>query len=186
MVSRLIDRPIRPLFAEGFYNETQVIVTVLSHDLMNDPDVLAINAASAALALSGAPFLGPVGASRVGYINNEFVLNPNNEQMKESKLDLVVAGTREGVLMVESMAQELSEELMLDAVMFGWRGFQPVIDGILALKEKAGKESWYNANTALDKKALKAEMTALVGNDIRNAFAIKGKQERTIALKAAT
>jgi len=184
LVSRLIDRPIRPLFAEGFYNETQVIVTVLSHDLVNDPDVLAINAASAALAISGAPFLGPVGASRVGYIEGQFVLNPTIEQMKDSKLDLVVAGTREGVLMVESMAQELPEDIMLDAVMFGWKGFQPVIEAIEDLAKKVAKEKMTVPATAYDKKTLKAEMIAMVGNDIRSAFAIKGKQERSNALKA--
>lgn len=184
LVSRLIDRPLRPLFAEGFYNETQVIVTVLSHDLQNDPDVLAIIASSAALAISGAPFLGPVAASRVGYVNEQFVLNPTAEEMKESKLDLVVAGTKEGILMVESMAQELSEEVMLDAVMFGWNGFQPVIKAIEELASKAGKPQWFKHEVAYDKKAIKAEMLSLVGNEIRSAFAITGKQERTIALKA--
>lgn len=184
LVSRLIDRPLRPLFAEGFYNETQVIATVLSHDLSNDPDVLAIIASSAALAISGAPFLGPVGASRVGYIDGQFVLNPTVQELKDSKLDLVVAGTKEGILMVESMAQELSEEIMLDAVMFGWRGFQPVIEAIEELAAKAGKPQWFKHEVAFDKKNIKAEMLALVGNEIRAAFAITGKQERSAALKA--
>jgi polyribonucleotide nucleotidyltransferase len=183
LVSRLIDRPLRPLFADGFYNETQIIVTVLSHDLTNDPDVLAIIASSAALAISGAPFLGPVAAARVGYINNEFVLNPTVQELKDSQLDLVVAGTAKGILMVESMASELSEETMLQAVMFGWNGFQPVIKAIEELAQKAGKPQWFKHEVAYDKKAIKAEMLSLVGDDIRKAFAITGKQERTIALK---
>ncbi len=133
LVSRLIDRPIRPLFAEGFKNETQVIVTVLSHDMENDPDVVSMIAASAALTLSGLPFLGPVGAAKVGYVNGEYVLNPTIDQMKDSALELVVAGTSDAVLMVESEAKELSEDVMLGAVVFGHQSFQPVIDAIIAL-----------------------------------------------------
>src|SRR5487761_1095579 len=140
LVSRLIDRPIRPLFADGWRCETQVIVTTLSHDLENDPDILALVAASAALTLSGAPFMGPIGAARVGFINNEYVLNPQIDEMTESQLDLVVAGTQDAVLMVESEAQELSEDIMLGAVMFGHRHFQPVIEAIIRLAEKAAKE----------------------------------------------
>src|SRR6188768_1442278 len=140
LVSRLIDRPIRPLFADGWRCETQVIVTVLSHDLENDPDILALVASSAALTLSGSPFMGPIGAARVGFINNEFVLNPQLEEMAESQLDLVVAGTADAVLMVESEAKELPEEVMLGAVMFGHRHFQPVIKAIIQLAEKAAKE----------------------------------------------
>ena len=140
LVSRLIDRPVRPLFAEGWRNETQVIVTTLSHDLENDPDILAMIAASAALTLSGAPFMGPIGAARVGFVNNEYVLNPLLDEMTESQLDLVVAGTQDAVLMVESEAKELSEDVMLGAVMFGHRHFQPVIDAIIKLAEKAAKE----------------------------------------------
>ena len=140
LVSRLIDRPIRPLFADGWRCDTQVIVTVLSHDLENDPDILAMVAASAALTLSGAPFMGPIGAARVGFINNEYVLNPQIDEMAESELDLVVAGTQDAVLMVESEAKELSEDIMLGAVMFGHRHFQPVIDAIIRLAEKAAKE----------------------------------------------
>src|ERR687891_2143123 len=140
LISRLIDRPIRPLFAEGWRNETQVIVTTLSHDLENDPDVLAMIAASAALTLSGAPFMGPLGAARVGFINNEYVLNPQLDEMTESGLDLVVAGTQDAVLMVASEAKELSEDIMLGAVMFGHRHFQPVIEAIIRLAEKAAKE----------------------------------------------
>src|SRR2546423_14373175 len=140
LVSRLIDRPIRPLFVDGWRCDTQVIVTTLSHDLENDPDILAMVAASAALTLSGAPFMGPIGAARVGFINNEYVLNPQVDEMIESKLDLVVAGTQDAVLMVESEAKELPENVMLGAVMFGHRHFQPVIEAIVRLAEKAAKE----------------------------------------------
>src|ERR1700741_750455 len=140
LISRLIDRPIRPLFANGWRCDTQVIIHVLSHDLENDPDILAMVAASAALTLSGAPFMGPIGAARVGFINNEDVLNPQVDEMQESQLDLVVAGTQDAVLMVESEAQELSEDIMLGAVMFGHRHFQPVIEAIIRLAEKAAKE----------------------------------------------
>jgi polyribonucleotide nucleotidyltransferase len=139
LVSRLIDRPIRPLFVPGFKCETQVIITVLSHDMENDPDMVAMVAASAALTLSGIPFRGPMGAGRVGLINGDFILNPTFAQVKESDLDLVVAGTADAVMMVESEAQELSEQMMLDAVMFGHRGYQPVIDAIIDLAEKAAK-----------------------------------------------
>ncbi len=143
LTSRLIDRPIRPLFAPGFKNETQVICTVLAHDGETDPDVVAMIGASAALTLSGIPFLGPIGACRVGYIDGEFVLNPTIEQVKTvSKLDLVVAGTRDAVMMVESEAHELPEETMLAAVLFGHRAFQPVIDLILELAQEAAREPW--------------------------------------------
>src|SRR5216110_3865741 len=128
LTSRLIDRPIRPLFAEGYRNETQVIVTVLSHDMENDPDIVGMAAASAALTLSGLPFMGPIAAARVGYIAGEYVLNTHIDEMPNSKLDLVVAGTADAVLMVESEAQELDEQTMLGAVMFGHRALQPVID----------------------------------------------------------
>ncbi len=140
LTSRLIDRPIRPLFAEGWRCDTQVIITVLSHDLENDPDIVAMVAASAALTLSGAPFMGPIGGARVGFINGEYVLNPTIDEMKESQLDLVVAGTQDAVMMVELEAKELSEEIMLGAVMFGHRHFQPVIEAIIELAEKAAKE----------------------------------------------
>src|SRR5438309_2803566 len=157
LTSRLIDRPIRPLFAEGYRNETQVIVTVLSHDLENDPDVVAMVATSAALTLSGVPFMGPIGAARVGFINNEYVLNPVLDEMQESQLDLVVAGTADAVLMVESEAKELPEDAMLGAVMFGHRHFQPVIDAIIRLAEAAANEPRDFAlpdNEALDKEIL--------------------------------
>src|SRR5271163_1223618 len=140
LVSRLIDRPIRPLFASGFTNETQIICTTLSHDLENDPDIVALVGASAALTISGIPFLGPIGGARVGYIDGKYVLNPILAELPRSQLELVVAGTGEGVLMVESEAQELSEEIMLGAVTFGHRGFQPVIRAIIELAEHAAKE----------------------------------------------
>jgi polyribonucleotide nucleotidyltransferase len=183
LVSRLIDRPVRPLFAEGWRNETQVIVTTLSHDLENDPDILAMIAASAALTLSGAPFMGPIGAARVGFVNNEYVLNPLLDEMTESQLDLVVAGTQEAVLMVESEAKELSEEVMLGAVMFGHRHFQPVIDAIIKLAEKAAKEP--RELQVADNSALEKEMLALVEPDLRAAYAIPNKAERHQAVDAA-
>src|ERR687893_1541194 len=135
LVSRLIDRPIRPLFAEGWRCDTQVIITVLSHDLENDPDIAAMVAASAALTLSGAPFMGPIGAARVGMIDGEYVLNPTLDQMQSSDLDLVVAGTQDALMMVESEAKELAEDKMLGALMFVHRGMQPVIDAIIDLAE---------------------------------------------------
>src|SRR6202165_1885955 len=183
LVSRLIDRPVRPLFAEGWRCETQVIVTTLSHDLENDPDILAMIAASAALTLSGAPFMGPLGAARVGFINNEYVLNPQLDEMTESQLDLVVAGTQDAVLMVESEAKELTEDLMLGAVMFGHRHFQPVIDAIIRLAEKAAKEP---RDFALpDNAPLEKEMLGLVEQDLRAAYAVATKQDRHTAVDAA-
>ncbi|MBV8752228.1 MAG: polyribonucleotide nucleotidyltransferase, partial [Hyphomicrobiales bacterium] len=183
LVSRLIDRPIRPLFADGYRCDTQVIVTVLSHDLENDPDILAMVAASAALTLSGVPFMGPIGAGRVGFINNEFVLNPQIDEMQESQLDLVVAGTADAVLMVESEAKELPEEAMLGAVMFGHRHFQPVIEAIIQLAEKAAKEP--RDFKLPDNEALDKEILGLVEQDLRAAYAIPGKQERHTAVEAA-
>jgi polyribonucleotide nucleotidyltransferase len=183
LVSRLIDRPVRPLFAEGWRNETQVIVTTLSHDLENDPDILAMIAASAALTLSGAPFMGPIGAARVGFVNNEYVLNPLIEEMGESQLDLVVAGTQDAVLMVESEAKELSEDVMLGAVMFGHRHFQPVIDAIIKLAEKAAKEP--RELQVADNSALEKDMLGLIEPDLRAAYAIPNKMERHVAVDAA-
>ncbi|HKF11516.1 MAG TPA: polyribonucleotide nucleotidyltransferase [Xanthobacteraceae bacterium] len=183
LVSRLIDRHVRPLFAEGWRNETQVIVTTLSHDLENDPDILAMIAASAALTLSGAPFMGPIGAARVGFGNNEYVLNPLLDEMTESQLDLVVAGTQDAVLMVESEAKELSEEVMLGAVMFGHRHFQPVIGAIIKLAEKAAKEP--RELQVADTSALEKEMLGLVEADLRAAYAIANKAERHEAADAA-
>ncbi len=182
LVSRLIDRPIRPLFVDGYKNETQVIVTVLSHDLENDPDILALVAASAALTLSGLPFMGPIGASRVGVINGEYVLNPTLEQQKVSDLDLVVAGTADAVLMVESEAKELSEEMMLGAVMHGHKGFQPVIDAIIRLAERAARPPRDVA--AVDNSSTYDKVKAIAGEHLRAAYAIAGKEERRDAVSA--
>src|SRR5438128_3022602 len=140
LVSRLIDRPIRPLFPDGYRNETQVVVTVLQHDMENNPDVLSMVAASAALTISGIPFMGPIGAARVGYVDGQYVLNLAVDKRADSKLDLVMAGTQDAVLMVESEAQELSEEVMLGAVMFGHEASKKVIQGIIKLAELAAKE----------------------------------------------
>jgi polyribonucleotide nucleotidyltransferase len=182
LTSRLIDRPIRPLFADGWRCDTQVIITTLSHDLENDPDIVALVAASAALTLSGAPFMGPVGGARVGFINNEYVLNPQIDEMTESGLDLVVAGTQDAVLMVESEAKELTEEIMLGAVMFGHRHFQPVIEAIIKLAEKAAKEP--RELTLPENAALENEMRALVEQDLRAAYAIPEKTARHKAIDA--
>src|SRR5581483_3403401 len=182
LVSRLIDRPIRPLFPEGFRCETQVIATVLSHDLENDPDIVAIVAASAALTLSGVPFMGPVGGARVGYINGEYILNPQIDERAESKLDLVVAGTSDAVLMVESEAHELSEDVMLGAVMFGHRHFQPVIDAIIRLAERAAREP--RAFAVADYSAIQARVRDIAENDLRVAYALRGKAERHNAIDA--
>ncbi len=183
LVSRLIDRPIRPLFADGWRNETQVIVTTLSHDLENDPDILALVASSAALCLSGAPFMGPIGAARVGFVGNEYVLNPTLDEMAESQLDLVVAGTKDAVLMVESEAKELPEEVMLGAVMFGHRHFQPVIQAIIELAEKAAKEP--RDLNVVDNAALEKEMLGIAEQDLRAAYAVADKMARHKAVDAA-
>lgn len=180
LVSRLIDRPIRPLFPEGYKNDTQVIVTVMQHDLENNPDILALVAASAALTLSGIPFMGPIGGARVGYIKGEYVLNPNIDEMPESALDLVVAGTSDAVLMVESEAQELTEKVMLGAVMFGQRGFQPVIDAIIKLAEVAAKEP--REFEPEDLSALEKKMLAIAEKDLRNSYQITDKQARYAAV----
>jgi polyribonucleotide nucleotidyltransferase len=182
LTSRLIDRPIRPLFADGYKNETQVIVTVLSHDLENDPDVVSMVAASAALTISGVPFMGPIGAARVGYINGAYVLNPMLDQLADSKLDLVVAGTVDAVLMVESEAGELSEEVMLGAVMFGHKNFQPVIDLIIRLAERAAKEP--REMKKADNSALYARVKSIGESELRAAYAITGKTERHNAIEA--
>ncbi|HWX71383.1 MAG TPA: polyribonucleotide nucleotidyltransferase [Xanthobacteraceae bacterium] len=182
LTSRLIDRPLRPLFADGWRCDTQVIITTLSHDLENDPDIVALVAASAALTLSGAPFMGPVGGARVGFINNEYVLNPQIDEMTESGLDLVVAGTQDAVLMVESEAKELTEEIMLGGVMFGHRHFQPVIEAIIRLAEKAAKEP--RELTLPENAALENEMRALVEQDLRAAYAIPEKTARHKAIDA--
>jgi polyribonucleotide nucleotidyltransferase len=189
LVSRLIDRPIRPLFVDGFRNEVLVMATVLSCDLVNDPDIVAMIAASAALTVSGVPFRGPIGAARVGFVDGQYVLNPAMDDMTqlrlkpEQRLDLVVAGTRDAVMMVESEAYELTEEEMLGAVVFGHTQMQPVIDLILDFAEDSAKEPFdftppdYSALYGKVKKAGEALMRA--------AFALRDKQERTTAIEAA-
>jgi polyribonucleotide nucleotidyltransferase len=180
LISRLIDRPIRPLFPEGYRNDTQVIVTVLSHDLENEPDVLAMIGASAALTLSGIPFMGPVGAARVGQIGGKLKLNPTIEEMKDSSLDLVVAGTADAVLMVESEAKELSEEQMLEAVMLGHRGFQPVIEAIIRLAERAAKEP--RDLTLAETMAVDEAVRSIAEADLREAYNITQKADRYAAV----
>ncbi|MDE1986082.1 MAG: polyribonucleotide nucleotidyltransferase [Alphaproteobacteria bacterium] len=181
LTSRLIDRPIRPLFADGYRNETQVIVTVLSHDMENDPDIVALVAASAALTISGIPFMGPIGAARVGFIDGEYVLNPEIDSMPSSKLDLVVAGTASAVLMVESEAQELTESEMLGAVMFGHKQMQAVIDGIIRLAEKAAKEP--RDVPVDDTKEIFDRIRSFVGADLTVAFQIPEKHVRGDRIK---
>jgi polyribonucleotide nucleotidyltransferase len=176
LVSRLIDRPIRPLFVEGFKNEVQVVITVLSHDLENDSDVLGMVAASAALTLSGLPFLGPIAAAKVGYIGGEYVLNPMIDEMAESALDLVVAGTHDAVMMVESEAKELPEDVMLGAVMFGHKHFQPVIQAIIKLAETAAKEPW-DIQIA-DKAKYYDQVKGIAGDTLKTAFSTKEKGKR--------
>jgi polyribonucleotide nucleotidyltransferase len=185
LTSRLIDRPIRPLFAPGFLNEVQVVCTVLSHDLENDPDIVAMVGASAALTLSGIPFMGPIGGARVGYVDGQYVLNPKIDDLKLSELDLVVAGTRDGVLMVESEAKELTEDVMLGAVMFGHRGFQPVIDAVVELAESAAKEPWDLPDTATQKAALEQKLAPAVSADIAAAYGERQKQTRAKMLETA-
>ena len=183
LISRLIDRPIRPLFVEGFRNETQVIATVLSYDLENDSDIVALVASSAALTLSGIPFMGPVGAARVGVVNGEYVLNPTIEQMKTSELDLVVAGTQDAVLMVESEAKELSEEKMLGAVMFGHQHFQPVLEAIIRLAERSARQP--RDFTPPDQETLFNSVKQIAEADVRSAYAIAKKEDRQEAVAKA-
>lgn len=178
LTSRLIDRPIRPLFAKGFKNETQVICTVVSHDLENETDILALIGTSAALTISGLPFMGPVGGARVGRINGELVLNPTVAQIAESDLDLIVAGTQDGVLMVESEASELSEEQMLEAVMFGHRGFQPVIDAIIDLAEACAKDPRDLPEEPAGLDAIAKRIADEASADLRAAYGIKIKSDR--------
>ncbi|MGJ0620252.1 MAG: polyribonucleotide nucleotidyltransferase [Methylocystis sp.] len=182
LISRLIDRPIRPLFPDGYRNDTQVIATVLSHDLENDPDILAMVAASAALTLSGVPFMGPVGGARVGCINGQLKLNPTIEEMKTSTLDLIVAGTQDAVLMVESEAKELSEETMLEAVMTGHRGFQPVIDAIIRLAERAAKDP--RDLVVADTTEVAKAVAEIAEAELREAYKHTVKQERYAAVDA--
>ncbi|AQX19162.1 polyribonucleotide nucleotidyltransferase [Bartonella sp. WD16.2] len=180
LISRLIDRPIRPLFVDGYKNDTQVIVSVIQHDLENNPDILAMIASSAALTLSGIPFVGPIAGARVGYCNGQYVLNPHIDEMPESKLDLVVAGTENAVLMVESEAQELPEDVMLGAVIFGQKGFQPVIDAIIKLAEVAAKEP--RDFIPEDLSDLETTMLEMVEKDLQKAYTITDKQERHTAI----
>ncbi|MBC7282882.1 polyribonucleotide nucleotidyltransferase [Hoeflea sp.] len=182
LTSRLIDRPLRPLFPDGYKNDTQIIITVLQHDLENNPDILALVAASAALTISGIPFMGPIAGARVGYINGQYVLNPHVDEMPESSLDLIVAGTSEAVLMVESEAKELAEDVMLGAVMFGQKGFQPVIDAIIQLAEAAAKEP--RDFTAPDNSGLEAEMLAMCEAGLRDAYKNTDKAARYNAIDA--
>jgi len=184
LTSRLIDRPIRPLFPEGFYNEVLVIAQVLSYDGENEPDILAMIAASAALTISGVPFMGPIGGARVGYIDGEYILNPTNTQVKEGQLDLVVAGTHDAVMMVESEAQELSEEVMLGAVMFAHRASAKVVEGIIKLAEKAAKEPWELPEDT-DSHTILGKLRELAGTGIEQAYKLVGKAERVAALTAA-
>ncbi|MEL0145172.1 MAG: polyribonucleotide nucleotidyltransferase, partial [Alphaproteobacteria bacterium] len=188
LTSRLIDRPIRPLFHKSYRNETQVICTTVSHDLENDPDIPAMIGASAALTISGIPFLGPIAAARVGYIDGEYVLNPTAEQLKGSELDLVVAGTSEGVLMVESEAHQLSEDIMLGAVMFGHEAYQEVIDLIISVAERAAKEPRDVSEPSQEELDLKAKVRELGEAAIREAYTEKDKltrQDKVAAAKAA-
>ena len=168
LISRLIDRPIRPLFPSGFMNEVQVLPTVLSYDGENHPDILSIIASSAALAISGLPFQGPIGASRVGFKDDKFLLNPSPEELKESKLDLVVAGTKDAVLMVESETSGLSEKIMLDAVKFGHSNFVPIIKAIENLSKKAGKPKWEIEE--LDHSNIKKQIAKSFEESLRKAF----------------
>ena len=184
LTSRLIDRPVRPLFPKNFFNEVQVIATVISHDLENDPDIVAMIGCSAALTISGIPFFGPIGGARVAYIDNKYVINPTVQEMPNSELDLVVAGTAEGVLMVESEASELSEEILLGAVMEGWKAFQPVINGIIGLAEMCAKDPWDIAETPEPIKKLEEAIKSKYADDVSKAYGILNKQERRDAVDA--
>jgi len=179
LTSRLIDRPLRPLFPEGFYNEVQIVATVVSSDSQIDSDIPAMIGASAALAISGIPFDGPIGAARVGYLNGGYVINPTADQLKESQLNLVVAGTVQAVQMVESEAQELSEDIMLGAVMFGHQQMQAVIQAIIEMAEAVGAPDWDWVAPAKDV-ALVARITELAENDLQQAYAVRQKQARTV------
>ena len=184
LTSRLIDRPIRPLFPEGFYNEVLVIAQVLSYDGENEPDIVAMIAASAALTISGVPFMGPIGGARVGYKDGEYILNPTNTEVAEGDLDLVVAGTLGAVMMVESEAKELSEDVMLGAVMFAHAASKKVCEAIISLAEKAAKDPWELA-TNNDKAAVKAKLKTLIGKDIEAAYRLTNKSERSAAINIA-
>ncbi len=184
LISRLIDRPIRPLFPDGFKNEVQLLPTVISYDKENEPDILSIIASSTALAISGMPFMGPVGASRVGFIDGNYVLNPSKAELENSKLDLVVAGTKEAVLMVESEANGLTEEEMLNAVKFGHKGFVPIIEKIEELAKECKKPEW-----TVEKKDLsvvKKKLGETFTEDLKKAFATRDKQDRSNQISEIT
>ena len=185
LVSRLIDRPLRPLFPDNFRNEVQVVATVLSHDMENDPDIAALVGCSAALTLSGIPFFGPVAAARIGYENGEYILNPTIAQMENATLDLVLAGTAEGVLMVESEAKELPEDIMLGAVEFGHKAFQPVIQAIIELAEHAAKEPWTLAEPSEAEVKLKTRIDELGRASLAEAYQERVKQQRYEKVGAA-
>ena len=184
LVSRLIDRPIRPLFPETFLNEVQVVATVLAHDMENDPDIVAMLGCSCALTLSGIPFMGPVGACRIGYKDGKYLINPTIQDLEGSELELVVAGTKEGVLMVESEAKELSEDVMLGAVMEGWKAFQPVIDGIIEMAEMAAKDPWDVSEKDPVLVKLYADIKAKYADEVAKAYSITVKQDRYAAVGA--
>ena len=180
LISRLIDRPIRPLFPSSFMNEVQVLPTVLSYDSENQPDILSIIASSAALAISGLPFMEPIAASRVGYKDGKYLLNPSVEELKASELDLVVAGTKDAVLMVESETSGLSEKVMLDAVKFGHEKFVPIIEAIEKLAKKAGKPKW--TVEEVDQSEIKKKISGKFENSLRNAFKEIDKKKRSSAI----
>jgi polyribonucleotide nucleotidyltransferase len=184
LVSRLIDRPIRPLFPETFLNEVQVVATVVAHDMEVDPDIVSMLGCSCALTLSGIPFMGPVGACRVGYKNGQYLVNPTIQDLEGSELELVVAGTQEGVLMVESEAKELSEDVMLGAVMAGWKAFQPVINGIIEMAEMAAKDPWDVTEKAPELVKLYADIKSKYADEVAKAYAITVKQDRYAAVGA--
>lgn len=184
LTSRLIDRPIRPLFAKGFNNETQVVCTLISHDLETQPDIVAMIAASAALTISGLPFLGPIAGARIGYIDGKYVLNPDMKTIKHSQLDLVVAGTKEGVLMVESEAQELSEDVMLGAVSFGHESIKPVIEMIISLAEECAKDPWEVKQEPAEYATVRSEIMDKLGDEIKAAYKIHEKLARQDAVAA--
>ena len=183
LTSRLIDRPIRPLFPDGFYNEVQVVATVMSSNSEIDSDIAAMIGTSAALAVSGIPFNGPIGAARVGYANGQYMLNPTATELKTSELDLVVAGTAQAVLMVESEANQLSEDVMLGSVVFGHEQMQPVIEMINQLADEVNPADW-NWQPAAKDEALAARIASLAEADIKAAFEIKEKQARSHAIDA--
>ncbi|MDC3302415.1 polyribonucleotide nucleotidyltransferase, partial [Gammaproteobacteria bacterium] len=181
LTSRLIDRPIRPLFPEGFKNEVQIFCTVLSSGKDQNPDIAAMIGASAALCVAGVPFDGPMGAARVGFVDGNYVLNPSYEELEDSYLDMVVAGTEEAVLMVESEAKELNEDLMLGAVLFAHQEMQAVVKACSELKEKAGKEDWV-VTVDEESPVYAAELSEKFTDQITKAFTIKDKSERTAAI----